>query len=236
MSLNLFFSYQINRLCSQNIKYMSIEYLNTFDVKLSQTVWKYLSQFIAWRVTATPAISPTWSINWANTSGINSWRASLPVIYCLILQCKFTYSCKWLSSPCGGIWLFFFFFYLAGDLSLAMTQLKCSTMKTKCVYETDWIFVTISSASFEIDVDRMELIIKWEVIQEYMFTFLKNMCKIHQTLHFISLKKKKTNRKKKTQLNSVWPGVILHWSCIHSQPCSQRFPMSRIKSFIVIRP
>lgn len=30
-----------------------------------------------------------------------------------------------------------------------------------------------------------------------MFTFQRNMCKIHQTLHFISLKKKK----KKTQID-----------------------------------
>lgn len=83
-----------------------------------------MSQFVTRRPTATTAISPTWSINRTNTSGINSWYASLPGIYLLIWQCSFTYSCQWQYHLAEHMT-----FYHTGDLCL--TQSECPTMKNK---------------------------------------------------------------------------------------------------------
>lgn len=57
------------------------------------------------------------------------------------------------------------------------------------------------------------------------------MCKIHQTLQFLSFKKINTESSR-----SAGQGLILHRPCIHSQPCSRRSHMSRTEPFIVIRP
>lgn len=74
-------------------------------------------------VTATTAISPTWSINRANTSGINSWKNPLPGTYHLILRCTFTYSRQWQSSPRGDA--------SSCRWSLCLTRFKRSTVKNK---------------------------------------------------------------------------------------------------------
>lgn len=179
--------FKICNVCKKSIGYtvkyetLKLEHVKTFDVQLSQTVWKNTPQFIAWRKTAT---SPTWSKNWADTCGINSWRVSLLAVYHLILRWKFTRSCQWQSSPRGprGHVLSCRWPLSAGQSSNA------PRWKAKCVH----VFVTISSASLFFLFWNQSLRngadnkMRSRIQKVLMFTFQRNMCKIHQTLHFIS--------------------------------------------------
>lgn len=60
----------------------------------------------------------------------------------------------------------------------------------------------------------MELLITWEVVQEYRkpssVTFQRNVCKIHQTLHFISLKKNPKKHLINTELARFDPTLIMY--------------------------
>lgn len=127
--------------------------------------------------------------------------------YHLILQCKFIHSCQWHLSPCGA------WDILSRRWSLCMTQFKCSTMKTKCVWSSNFCDRFKNTESPYVHLS-----------EEHVQNTSNSTCHLF---------KKQTKRQ---TVKQYWPGWILHWLCIHSQTCSQHFPMSTIKSFIVIRP
>lgn len=118
---------------------------------------------------------------------LTGFSAAFLLFILLLLQ----YSCQWHVSRCGV------FDILSCRWCLCTTRFKHSTMKIKCVRSCSnfWnhfkCFVLNQSLR---NGAKNKMRSRSRIQKVLMFTFQRNMCKIHQTLHFISLKKtKKTN-------------------------------------------